>query len=572
MSSSTNIFVKQKIDRYELQQPLGVGGMARVFVGWDTVLERPVAIKFLHDHLAEDATFIERFKREAKLVATLNHPNIVQIYDYNLHKADGRMSPYMVMPYITGKTLKELLTETCARSEKLSHERILAIMLDLTSALRYAHQRGMVHRDVKPSNILFDEHDHAVLMDFGIARLAEVAQLTQEGATVGTPTYMSPEQATGSPVDGRTDLYALGVILYEMLAGRPPFNDESMVAIILNHINTPVPPIRQFDPAISPELEAVVNKSLSKKAEDRYQSAQEMADDLKRALLMMPASTTSNITPGFIRAAQPLTTASLSAAPPVTRQRSSPNRFVLGAAAAVMVIAVLAFVLRGALPGQNDTSLARESSVASMTEDDSPAFLSSFAADDPTLTRWQQTNEGNVLRQITPDGFYTFENRMPATAETALYDPQQTYRNALITLEATLTETSAAASGYGIVFRYQDAMNYNVFAVDGNGRYSVWTLAGGVWAELRGLDEKWTTSDYINPAGQHNQLAVLFTDDHIVGYVNQEQVVDVEVDSDTVMSGSIGIYLASTSGGPATVMIDTYQVGGQIPSMTDDSS
>lgn len=570
--TATNLFVKQQIGRYEVQEPLGVGGMARVYIGWDTVLERPVAIKFLHDHLAEDATFIERFKREAKLVATLNHPNIVQIYDYNLHEADGKMSPYMVMPYIKGKTLKELLTETCARSEKLSLERILAIMLDLTSALRYAHSRGMIHRDVKPSNILFDEHDHAVLMDFGIARLAEVAQLTQEGATVGTPTYMSPEQATGSAVDGRTDLYALGVILYEMLAGRPPFDDASMVAIILHHINTPIPAISQFAPTISAELETVVHKALAKKPDDRYQTAQEMAEDLKRAVLMMPTAPTADMTPGFMRAAQSaMSTVSLPAAPVTAPRRTPVNRLTIGAAAAVVVIALLGFLLRDGLPGQNNASQAQEGAVQSMTQDESPDFLSSFAADDPTNGQWQQSAEGNVLREITPDGFYHFENRMTSTAETALFDRQQTYRNALITLEGTLDESSASASGYGIVFRYQDTMNYNVFAVDGNGRYSIWALANGVWTELRGLDEKWTKDDYVNPTGQRNQLTLLFTEDHIVGYVNQEQLVDVRVETDTIMEGSIGVYLASTASGPASVMIDTYQVGGQVPSMTDDS-
>ncbi|MEZ4667935.1 MAG: serine/threonine-protein kinase [Anaerolineae bacterium] len=570
MPASTNVFVKQKIDRYELQQPLGVGGMARVFVGWDSVLERPVAIKFLHDHLADDATFMERFQREAKLVATLNHPNIIQIYDYNIHNtADGRMSPYMVMPYITGKTLKELLTETCARSERLSRERILAIMLDLISALHYAHNHGMIHRDVKPSNILFDEHDHAILMDFGIARLKEVSQLTQEGAAVGTPTYMSPEQAAGGVVDSRTDLYALGVILYEMLAGRPPFDDESMVAVILSHLNTPVPDITQFDPNISPELEAVVNKALAKKPDDRYQTAYEMADDLRLALAS-PAQS-SNITPGFVRAAQPMIVQSQAAPLALPVKRPALNRWAVGASAVVLLALVAVFVLRNPLGGTADTSQAHESGVSSMTEEEGAPFLSSFAPDDATNKLWQQTSDGNILRQITPDGFYHFENRMPSTAETALYSPTEKYRNGLITLEATLEDSSSSASGYGIVFRYRDAMNYNVFAVDGNGRFSLWALADGVWTELRGQDEKWTENQYVNPIGERNQLAVTFTENHLVGYVNQEQVVDVHVDTSSVMEGSIGVYLASTASGPASVLIDTYQVGGQVPSMTDDS-
>ncbi|MBZ0290696.1 MAG: serine/threonine protein kinase, partial [Anaerolineae bacterium] len=280
MSTVTDTFINKRIGRYEIRERIGVGGMARVYKGWDSNLDRTVAVKILHEHLAEDTSFKERFEREAKLIASLNHPNIVQVYDFSVLDEGGQMISYMVMPYIPGKTLKEILENFSARGERMSQEAIREVLLDVSSALHYAHSRGMVHRDVKPANILFDEHDRAVLSDFGIARLIESANLTQEGATVGTPTYISPEQAAGLPVDSRADLYALGVILYEMLAGEPPFTADTNLSIILKHMSEPVPSISEKLSVNNADLDALIYKGMAKIPEDRFATAQEFANAL----------------------------------------------------------------------------------------------------------------------------------------------------------------------------------------------------------------------------------------------------------------------------------------------------
>ena len=255
-----------RIDRYELRERIGSGGMARVFKGWDTTLERLVAIKILHDHLADDPSFKDRFEREAKFVAGINHPNIVQVYDFNVIDRDGYPLYYMVMSYVPGKTLRETLEEMAQSGKRLSQQRILDIMLNLTDALGYAHAQGTVHRDVKPGNIIFNENEQAVLTDFGIARIAQSSRLTQDGVSTGTPTYMSPEQASGQAGDVRSDLYSLSVILFEMLTGSPPYDDEGGLSVMLKHLNSPVPLISDVLGTPNPKLDLFIQKALAKKS------------------------------------------------------------------------------------------------------------------------------------------------------------------------------------------------------------------------------------------------------------------------------------------------------------------
>jgi len=209
-----NDFINSRINRYELQERIGAGGMARVFKAWDTVLERPVAIKILHDHLADDPNFKERFIREARFIARLNHPNIVQVYDFDVTEREGFPLYYMVMSYIPGRSLRDLLEEAKRIEQRLPADQIMRIVSNTADALDYAHEQGTVHRDVKPGNVLITQTGDAVLTDFGIARMVEGTRFTQEGISTGTPLYMSPEQATGQPGDSRSDLYSLGVMLF----------------------------------------------------------------------------------------------------------------------------------------------------------------------------------------------------------------------------------------------------------------------------------------------------------------------------------------------------------------------
>ena len=568
-------FINTRIGRYEIRERIGSGGMARVFKAWDTNLDRPVAIKILHEHLADDTTFKERFKREAKFIASFSHPNIVPIYDFDTLLRDGQELFYMVMPYIPGKTLKAVLDDLLTARQRLPHDRVLSIMLNLTDALGYAHARGMVHRDVKPGNILFNEHDQAVLTDFGIARLVEGSNLTQDGITTGTPAYMSPEQATGQPVDKRTDLYALGIILYELLAGMPPFADDGSVSVLLKHLNTPVPPITKYLGIHNPDMEALVQKALAKNPDDRFQTAQEFAQALKPvfglkdtpAPIVLPPIAIPDPSTAPMPVIEPSETSpdKPSAPPkPVPAHRSPLGILAIG----MTVIALFATI--GLLSRQSSASVQSSGGVESMTGDMSLYFTSTFDENDPHLNHWPQQSDSLLTREFTEDGFYRFRNTSPREAVTSIFDPAYTYTNLTISMEGMLEAGSQPASAFGIVFRYLDEDNYNVFAVDGAGRYSIWARQNGQWRELRG--ERWTPHEAIRRVGESNRLTVEAIGDHFIGSVNGQVV--AEVTDQTIPSGHVGIYLATTDSGVASALIDSYSVSeaaGDVPSMTDYS-
>ena len=259
--------------RYRIQRKLGAGGMADVYLAEDQELGRRVAIKILNSRHGNDDQFIERFRREAKNAAALNHPNIVSIYD----RGEAEDTYYIAMEFLDGRTLKELIVGRGAAPVNVAIEYARQIL----SALRFAHRHGIVHRDIKPHNVLVDREGRVKVTDFGIAR-AGTSQMTETGSIVGTAQYLSPEQARGGEVDPRSDLYSLGVVLYELLTGKTPFDGETPVEIAMKHLsNAPKPPSK-LRPDIPPELDMVVMRALSKNPDDRYQSADEMEADLER--------------------------------------------------------------------------------------------------------------------------------------------------------------------------------------------------------------------------------------------------------------------------------------------------
>jgi serine/threonine-protein kinase len=264
--------------------------MAQVWRAFDTRLDRYVAIKFLSPQYATDATYLERFHREAKAISRLDHSNILTIYDYG--EQDGWT--YMVSPYIGGGTLTARL-----RRGPWSVSEALTILEPLASALDYAHAEGLVHRDVKPSNVLFTERDRLVLTDFGIARMVESSTLlSQAGLIVGTPMYMSPEQAEGHPAGPVSDLYSLGVVAYEMLTGRPPFVGETPLALLRAHVDKPLPPPRSLNPAVTDMVEAVLLKILAKDPDDRYASGAQLISALRTTMSTADAGPTLVASPG----------------------------------------------------------------------------------------------------------------------------------------------------------------------------------------------------------------------------------------------------------------------------------
>jgi eukaryotic-like serine/threonine-protein kinase len=268
--------------RYELGGVLGRGGMAEVHMGRDVRLGRNVAVKTLRADLASDPTFQARFRREAQSAASLNHPAIVAVYDTGEDLLNGTPLPYIVMEYVEGTTLRELLQS----GRRLLPERALEIVAGVLQALEYSHRNGIIHRDIKPGNVMLTRSGHVKVMDFGIARaVADMgATMTATAAVIGTAQYLSPEQAKGEHVDARSDIYSTGCLLYELLVGRPPFVGDSPVSVAYQHVREdPLPP-SQFDPDVPPEIDAIVLKALAKNPENRYQSADEMRADIDRAL------------------------------------------------------------------------------------------------------------------------------------------------------------------------------------------------------------------------------------------------------------------------------------------------
>jgi hypothetical protein len=268
-------------ERYVPSGLLGGGGMAKVFLAHDRILDRDVALKVLRGQYAEDAEFVERFRREATSVAALNHPNVVQVYDQG-RSGDGRY--YIAMEYVPGGTLKDRIDG----EGTLEHGEAVRLASRVAEALRAAHERGIVHRDVKPQNVLLTAAGDAKVADFGIARAASATAISRTSLVLGTASYMSPEQAMGEPVGPASDLYSLGVVLYEMLTGEAPFRADSPVAIAMKHVAEPPRPPRELNPLVPEETDALVMVLLAKKPDDRYGSAAELAEDLRRAREGLP--------------------------------------------------------------------------------------------------------------------------------------------------------------------------------------------------------------------------------------------------------------------------------------------
>lgn len=271
MASPPTVFA----DRYEIVSEIARGGMADVYLARDSKLDRPVALKVLSPELSRDPAFVERFRREAQSAAGLNHPNIVGIFDWGQEHGTS----FIVMEYIDGQTLRDLIQ----REGTVAPGQVADIGSDIAAALSFAHQNGVVHRDVKPGNVLITTAGQVKVTDFGIARAGGANDgLTRTGAVMGTATYFSPEQAQGLPVDGRSDVYSLGVVLYEMATGQPPFTGDSPVSTAYKHVREPVVPPSKIVPSIPPELERVIITCLMKEPVDRYQSADDLRTDLLR--------------------------------------------------------------------------------------------------------------------------------------------------------------------------------------------------------------------------------------------------------------------------------------------------
>jgi len=321
--------IGRELGSYRILEQVGVGGMATVYKAYHAVMDRYVAVKVVLEQMSQDANFRQRFEREAKAVARLEHAHILPVYDYG--EAEGRL--YLVMRYIDAGTLKERMAAGLLDLAEVDH-----VISQVGRALEYAHGMGVVHRDVKPSNVLVDAHGDCYLTDFGLAKMMEASvQLTASGVGVGTPAYMSPEQGQGEKVDARTDIYSLGVMLYEMVTGRLPYEAETPLALLMKHINAPLPLPRKVNPAVPEGVERVILRAMAKNPDDRFQTVGEMVEALRQAVV--EASVPTRVVP------LPIPTVAV-AEKPIEEAVSLWQRVpVWGLVGIVLVVAAVAFLI-----------------------------------------------------------------------------------------------------------------------------------------------------------------------------------------------------------------------------------
>ncbi len=301
--------------RYRVERELGRGGMAKVYLGTDTVLGRPVAIKLLAPQFADDLSFVQRFRREAQAAARLSNPNVVAVFDTG---ADDGVH-FIVMEYVEGRTLADYL----AGGGRIMPDRAIEIGASVAAALSAAHAQGVIHRDIKPGNIMLTPAGQVKVADFGIARMTTTADtVAQTAAVLGTASYLSPEQAQGQPVDGRSDIYSLGCVLYEMVTGRPPFTGDSPVAVASKQVLEPPTPPSRLNPDVSADLEAVIMRALAKNPANRYQSAEELRQDLDRVRRGMPVEATPVMPPPAATQVLAPPTGGTQVMPPVEPERT----------------------------------------------------------------------------------------------------------------------------------------------------------------------------------------------------------------------------------------------------------
>jgi len=572
--------IGKTLGKYQIMELAGKGGMAAVYKAYQPSLNRYVALKVLPPYLAQDEQFVARFKQEALAAAALRHPNIMVIYDVE-EEGDIR---YIAAEYLEGNTLAQVLEQ---QRGPVPLPRTVNILNQLASALDFAHQRGLVHRDVKPSNAFIGSDDHVTLMDFGIVKaLTGGMQMTRTGAAIGTPEYMSPEQAEGRSVDQRSDIYSLGVVLYQLLTGRVPFEAKTPTQILLAHVTQPPTPPTQINPAIPRAVEAVVLRALAKRPEERFATAGEMAQALARAASGAPASAyvAPTVVPGRLSQTPPPPsyTPQPSTPPPayvppqpytpppppaVRKSGGAVNWLLWGGLglAALAFVCILSFVFCGAFGGKGTPTptappVARATLIPTLDLPTPTSSVGILFSDD---FGYQQVSEGNGWAFESGDNvdWSWSTNALNATVHKKNWigwdSPNGDYDD--FGAETEAQPTSSGYAEYGIIFRISgssDTRSYYIFGVTTEGNYFLQKKVNGQWADKDPVSA--TASQYIKPGQVKNRLAVRAQGSQISLYINGFLV--KTVNDDSVASGGMGVFVGTGDNDLADVTFDRLTV------------
>jgi serine/threonine protein kinase len=523
----------EKIGRYEVKSELGRGGMAAVYLAFDPRFKREVAVKVLPPQLLADPIYRARFEREAQTIAALEHPAIVPVYDFG--EEEGQL--YLVMRFMPGGSLADKLNKGTLHPSEVVH-----IIARITSALDQVHARGIIHRDLKPGNILFDQYGEAYLSDFGIARLTEATTTLTGAAIIGTPAYMSPEQARGDlDIDGRSDLYAVGAIIFQMLSGKLPYESTTPLGLAMKHITDPVPSINQVRPDLPPTFDRVIETAMAKDRTQRFQTGQELASALD--------AVTEGKSPSFPPAASqpappstppPLVSQPISPVPPLpvsaiqpARRRTSLPWFVLvgGGFLLLIVCAVSVFAIGMATGLWSTSPPAEPAAVATPLQSELP-YLDEF---NNPASGWPVYSGVNGQSGYESGGYQIL---VAAANQQITAMPGKRFSNVVIEFEATQLAGPEDAY-FGALCRYQDDENYYYLIIGADGYYSIGKIQNGENFSLSQTD----SSQAILTGQAENSLRAECTSDILALYANGELLAQVQ-DSD-FSSGYVGL-LAGT--------------------------
>jgi serine/threonine protein kinase len=570
--------IGRTLGKYRLVERLGRGGMAEVYKAFQPSLDRYVAIKILHPFMAEERDFLARFRREARNVAALRHPNIVQVFDFDV---EGDLY-YMVMEYLDGPSLKSRLEELHQRGKRLPLSDSIRIVHDVGLALAYAHARDLVHRDVKPANVILDASGRVILTDFGVAKILTGTQFTATGTILGTPAYMSPEQGMGQAGDGRSDIYSLGVMLYEMATGRLPFDADTPLAVVMKHVNEPLPLPRTIAPEVPEAIERVVLRAMAKDPADRYATVDEMLKALDGALTGPAPTAPVPVEPAFPSVSQPGREGPPQ--PAVGRRPGSRPALALAAGgglglflcAGVLAVGGLIYLGREWLSGA-----APSATVASATEPAQPTRTRA-----PTRTR-QPTRTGRppevTTTPLLPNGNVLFRddfsdpgsgwdqvsdengltNYWDRTYRIVVDEPQtDRWANPGEDFTDVIVEVDAFKAGgpndnnFGIICRYQGLGEYYAFFISSDGFYSITKIVDGEYdfMGLTGMLE----SDSILQGSSTNHIRAECVGNTMRLYANGDLLQELE-DGDYA-DGDVGL-IAGTFDLPGTdIRFDNFVV------------